>query len=166
MAITKAKKEEILAKLTDIAKNNPAITFVNFHKLTVADATSIRREFRGKGIGYFVAKKTLIRKALAEAQIKGDLPELSGEVGVAYSTDLTAPAREVYVFQKKLDNAFSILGGVFDGKFVNKAEMTEIAAIPSLQTLYGMFANVINSPIQRFAVALNEIAKSKEQVNS
>ncbi len=54
-----------------------------------------------------------------------------------------------------------ILGGVFDGVYKSKEEMTEIASIPSLQTLRGMFVNVINSPIQGLAVSLNQIAEKK-----
>ena len=39
--------------------------------------------------------------------------------------------------------------------------MTEIASIPALPVLRGMFVNVINSPIQGLAVALNQIAEKK-----
>ena len=37
----------------------------------------------------------------------------------------------------------------------------EIATIPSLQTLRGMFVNVINSPIAGLAVALKAIADKR-----
>ena len=162
MAITKAKKKEIYATLTDVVSKNPSLVFLNFHKLTVANATEVRRTLKANGIGYFVAKKSLIRKALQDAKVAGEMPALDGEVAVAYSTDLTGPARETYSFQKKLDGSFTILGGVFEGKFMNKAEMLSIATIPSQKTLYAMFVNVINSPIQGFVMALDQIAKKKE----
>ena len=60
--------------------------------------------------------------------------------------------------RKKLDGKVSIIGGIFDGEYKSQAEMLSIASIPSLQVLRGMFVNVINSPIQRFAIALNAIA--------
>jgi ribosomal protein L10 len=37
-----------------------------------------------------------------------------------------------------------------------------IATIPPLQTLRGMFVNLINSPIQRFAVVVNAIAEKQQ----
>ena len=40
--------------------------------------------------------------------------------------------------------------------------MISIASIPTLQVLYGQFVNLINSPIQGFAMVLSEIAKQKE----
>ena len=89
------------------------------------------------------------------------MPVLDGEVGIAYGTDLIAPAREIYAFQKKFKQGVSIVGGVFEGKFMTKAEMEGIALIPPLDTLRGMFLNVINSPIQGFVVALDHIAKKK-----
>jgi ribosomal protein L10 len=62
--------------------------------------------------------------------------------------------------ERRIDN-IAILGGVFDGKFQTQAEMLSIATIPPLQDLRGMFANIINSPLARFAVVLNEYAKTK-----
>ena len=44
---------------------------------------------------------------------------------------------------------------------MSKEEMTVIASIPPVQTLYGMFVNVINSPIQGLVVALDQIGKKK-----
>jgi len=145
MAINKEKKKDILSKLKDILENAKSVTFVNFHGISVDDINKMRGELKGEGVGYYVAKKTLARKALDEAKIEGDLPELEGELALAWSEeDETASARKVYDFQKKLKEGFSILGGIFEGGFKSKEEMTEIAVIPSIDVLRGMFANVIN----------------------
>jgi ribosomal protein L10 len=89
------------------------------------------------------------------------MPNLDGEIAVAYSTDAIAPAQNIKEFAEKFKNSVSIVGGVFQGVYKNQAEMTEIASIPPLQTLRGMFANVINSPIQGLVVALDAIASKK-----
>jgi len=161
MAIKKTKKKEILEKVTDVAKKAKSVVFVNFKGLTVGDATAVRKQLREAGVKYTVAKKTLTKKAFAGEKFKGDMPELAGELALAYGEDLVAPAREIYSFEKKLEGKVSIMGGVFEGKFMNKAEMTTIASIPSRETLYAQFLNIIHSPIQRFAIALGEIAKIK-----
>ena len=160
MAITKDKKKSILEKLDGI-KNSESIVFVNFKGLPVFETTTIRRELAKGAVSYFVAKKTLVKKAFAEAGIEGDMPKLDGELAVVYGNDATGPAREIFAFQKKFDGKVSILGGVFEHKFVDKSQMEEIAKIPSMHVLRGMFVNVINSPIQGFAMALNAIAEKK-----
>ena len=161
MAITKEKKEAIIAKLKDGLSSAQSAVFVKFHGLSVGDTTAMRKELRDNDVVYTVAKKTLIGRALDEAALKGDKPELEGEVALAYGDDLLAPAREVYAFQKKHKDSVTILGGVFEGTYKSKEEMTDIAAIPAPEVLRGQFVNIINSPIQSFVIALNQIAETK-----
>jgi large subunit ribosomal protein L10 len=160
MAITKAKKTDILAKLEGIKNESDSIVFVSFKGVTVKDTTAMRRMLREAGVGYFVAKKTLMKRAF-DGAYTGEMPELEGEIAVAYSTDALAPAQKVKEFASKFKDNLAIVGGVFQGVYKNKAEMTEIASIPPLQTLRGMFAQLINSPRQRFAVVLDKVAETK-----
>lgn len=162
MAINKEKKVEILSKLKKIVKDSASVVFINFHSLPVAESTAIRRALREKGVGYTVAKKTLTKKAFSEAGLGGEMPDLPGELGIVYGADPIEGARGVYEFQKKLDKKIQILGGVFEGKFMNQSEMLTISQIPGLQTLHAQFVNLINSPIQGFVMALNEIAKKNQ----
>ena len=162
MAVTREIKEKVLEKASKIFNEGEAVVFVHFSGLNGAEVKEMRSEMKKDGVGYTVAKKTLIKKAADESSLKGDLPELDGEIALAYSfNDMTAPARMVKEFAGKTGGKVEIVGGVFEGEFKNKAEMTEIANIPSLDTLRGMFVNIINSPIQRAAIVLNEIAKTK-----
>ena len=161
MAISKQKKEEIVDKLTGAFKSAKALVFVNFKNLSVGNTTEMRRGLKDEGVSYTVAKKTLTRRALGDQKFEGEMPELSGELAIAWSEDLTAPARGVWNFGKKFPGTLKILGGVFEGKYMSSTEMEEIALIPGLDVLRGKFVNIINSPLQRCAIALNEIAKSR-----
>lgn len=161
MATSKEKKKVISEKLQKILKDSKSIVFVNFKGLSVGDSSLMRRELKSKEIGYTVAKKTLINRVLDAEKPQGEKPGLDGEVALAFGADLITPAREIYNFQKKLDEKVSIIGGVFQGEYKSKEAMLTIASIPPLEVLRGMFVNIINSPIQRFAVVLGEIAKSK-----
>ncbi len=141
-------------------KNSASLVFVNFHGLKVSDETKLRRELRGKEVNYKVGRKTLLARAL-KGKAEGEIPELAGEVAIAYSNDSIASAREIHNFQKAHKGLLNIIGGIFEGKFLNGEKMMEIAMIPSREVLYAQFVNLINSPIQRFAVVLDAIAKSK-----
>jgi large subunit ribosomal protein L10 len=160
MAITKAKKQDILAKLDELKGSSESIVFVHFNKLSGTNVTAMRAALREAGVGYFVAKKTLLARALGDA-FEGTMPELAGEIAVAYSTDAIAPAQNIKTFAEKYKDNVTIVGGVFQGVFKNQAEMTEIASIPALPVLRGMFVNVINSPIQGMVIALNAYAEKK-----
>jgi len=163
MAISKDKKREIVAKLTDAFKEASSIAFVSFTKFTVKDASRLRTELGKAGVRYYVAKKTLIRRALETRGYTGAIPELPGEVAVVWtaSEETTAPARGVYEFGKKLKGALSLIGGVFEDAFLDAEGVTAIATIPPMIVLRGMFVNVINSPIQGFVTALDKIREKK-----
>jgi large subunit ribosomal protein L10 len=160
VAITKAKKEVILAKLGTVKDTADSIVFVHYKGLNLTNTTAMRKELRDKGVGLFVAKKTLMARAF-DGAFTGIMPTLDGEIAVAYSTDAMAPAQEMKEFSTKFKDKISIVGGVFQGAYKNQSEMIEIASIPSLQVLRGMFVNVLNSPIQGLVVSLNAIADKK-----
>lgn len=160
MAISRKQKEEMFEKVKGIVADNETVAFVNFHGLGVSDTTEMRKLLKESGVGYTVVKKTIAKRALEEAGVPGEVPELEGELALAYGEE-TAPAREVFNFGKKHEGTLSILGGIFEGKIIAQDAMVEIATIPSLDVLRGMFVNLINSPIQRFAIALDQIAQQK-----
>jgi large subunit ribosomal protein L10 len=162
MAKTKEQKKEITAKLESAMKAATTV-FVHFSKVTVAEESAMRRELRKEGVGYTVAKKTLIRRALDTlGHSSGEFP-LEGEIAIAYggAEDTTAPARMLNDFVKKLTDKLVIVGGIFEGKLIGAEAMREIATIPGVQTLRGMFAQLLNSPRQRFAVVLSKVAETK-----
>jgi len=159
--ITKEKKKELVEKIAKALKGSKSVVFANFQHLIVADDMAMRKALRKEGVGYLVVRKTLAKIALKDAGISGTMPEFVAELAMIYGDDLTAPAREFYAFQKKYKDNVKIVGGIFEGKYMTVEEMTAIAMIPSQKTLYAQFVNLINSPIQRFAVVLNQIAISK-----
>ncbi|PCI30553.1 50S ribosomal protein L10 [Candidatus Kaiserbacteria bacterium] len=163
MAKTKEQKKEILERLQDAFTTSLSTVFVHFNGLSVGEETALRGALRSDEVSYFVAKKTLMGVALDEIKTEGDRPELEGEIAIAYGkSDPTAPARGVHAFVKKYEDKLSIVGGIFEGRYMDAAEMNEIATIPPMDTLRGMFANVINSPIQGLVVALSAVAEKKE----
>ena len=165
MAISKTKKQDIVAKVADIVRSSKSVVFVNFHKVSVTEATTIRKQLRSHGVGLYVAKKTLTKRALGDSAVTGVLPELQGEMALVYSEDMLAPSREIFAFQKSLAGRISILGGIFENTFQNKTEMETIASIPSQKTLYAQIVNLINSPIQGLVLGLNAIAEKRESAN-
>jgi large subunit ribosomal protein L10 len=100
-------------------------------------------------------------KRAFDGAYEGTMPTLDGEIAVAYSADAITPAQKIKEFTAKYKDNLAIAGGIFQGVYKDAAEMTEIASIPALPVLRGMFLNVINSPIQGLVLGLNAIAEKK-----
>jgi len=166
MSKTKEQKSEIISKLEKAFKNASSTVLVHFTKVNVAEESAMRRGLRADGISYTVAKKSLIRRALDTAGFTHKDVVLDGQVAMVYDasteSDPTAVARRVLEFVKKLGaERLAILGGTFEGRFVGQNELREIATIPSLHALRGMFVNVISSPMRGLVVALSAVAEKK-----
>ena len=162
MAITKQKKVEVVEKIADAIKDAVSVVFVHFKGMTVSETDAMRTSLRKGGVGYYVAKKTLIKRALTIGGYEGTIPDMPGEIAIAWSKDdATAPARDIYEIGKKHKDALTIVGGIWENVFADAFAMNAIATIPPVPVLRGMFVNVINSPIQGLVIALDQIRQKQ-----
>lgn len=162
MAITKAKKGEILARLEKGLKSAETLVFVNFHGLPVGDTTAFRKKLRETGVNYYVAKKTLVKRVLEGMGLKGTQPPLDGELGLAWSGDPVASAKGVHEFAKLYKEKIALLGGIYQGAYMSKEEITGLAMIPSREVLLGQFVGMLNESIAKVVRVIDMKAKAGE----
>ena len=161
MALLRAKKAELIESYTDALKGAKSAVYVKFKGLSVADTSTLRSTLFGEKTHYTVVKKTLWKRATDAVGIKGEAPVTGEELAVVYGEDLLIPARLSYEFSKAHKESFAILGGIFDGSFKNQSEMLSIATIPPREVLLSQLAYLLKSPMQRIAIAVSEVAKTK-----
>lgn len=161
MAISRTKKEAVVEKLKSIFSDAQTIVFVQFDTVTAEEANDLRSACADEGVGYVVAKKTLMKRAFADSLLEGDFPAMEGEIALAYGADILAPARVIGEWGKKTEGRVRIVGGVFERALVEQDQMQVIADIPPVETLYAQFLVVIRSPIQGLASVLSQIAGGK-----
>ncbi len=164
MALTRPEKKEILDELEDTLAKEETITFVRFDQINVDRIEELRTQLREEGVTFQVVKKTLLGLTLDDMDVEGERPELPGKIAIVYGGDVTASARGVYQFDTDAETGetLEIVGGIFEGAYKDQSAMSEIAQIPGADELRGMFVNAISSPVNGFAVTLNERAKKLE----
>jgi large subunit ribosomal protein L10 len=150
MAITKQKKSEITEKLSLGLSSATGAAFVSARGITANEMNVLRRELREKGVKYTVAKKSLMKRAFAERGITGTLPELPGEVAIAWSADPIAASKGVYEFAKSNKERMQLVGGIYEGAFMSKEEIMQLALVPSYKELQGKFAGVLSAVVTKF----------------
>lgn len=159
MAITLAKKKELVTGLTKNVKDSVSTVIVGFDKLKISDVTPLRKNLREKGVKVTVSKKTLMKRAFNDAGIQGELPEMGGQVALAFGSDPVMPAKAVAEAQKKYKDMVYILGGILEGKFLSKSEMVALSKIPGREVLLSQLLNVMNAPVQGFVGTLNAVVR-------
>ncbi len=161
MALTRTKKAELIASYVDALKGAKSAVYVKFKGLSVADTSTLRSQLFNENTHYTVVKKSLWNRAIDQVGITGDTPNIGEELAVVYGEDLLTPARLSYEFSKQHKESFAILGGIFDGVFKDAQGMLSIATIPPRDVLLSQLAYLLKSPMQRIAIAVSEVAKTK-----
>ena len=89
-----------------------------------------------------------------------DATMFEGTTAVAYSTDEVAPAKIFCDHQNKLKK-MAVKFGVVNGQIMDKAQVEELAKIPSKEVLIAMLLGTLNAPVSALARALNAIAEKQ-----
>ena len=159
MPITKSKKEEVVSSLKDKIGRSKSLVLARFHGLSVAKVSDLRRKFRAQDGDYTVAKKSLLKIALRDSgrELTG---ELDGEIGVAagYGDEL-AVFKIASDFAKKEKEAFQIVGGFFEGKFVDAQAARSIGLIPSREALIAQVMQVMQGNVRKFMNIVDQLSK-------
>ncbi len=156
------QKQKYVADLSEKLKKAAGGVLVDYKGISVEDDTKLRKELRESNVEYFVVKNTLLRRAAEDAGIEGLEPALSGTTAIALSEEdiITAP-KLLHKKEEDSKGGFSIKLGFVDGKVISKEEVEVYAKLPSKETLLSQLVFMLQSPMQRLAIAISEIEKKQ-----
>ena len=158
------QKQAYVADLAEKLKAAAGGVLVDYKGISVEDDTKLRKELRENGVEYFVVKNTLLKRAAEIAGIEGLEPALSGTTAIALHTeDIIVAPKLLNKKAEASDGNFAIKLGFVDGQVISKEEVEKYAKLPSKETLLSQLVFMLQSPIQRVAIAINEIAKKNEE---
>ena len=157
----KAIVEEIKAKI----QASKSIVLADYNKLTVLEVTELRRKFKAANCEYKVYKNTLVRRAFNELGITDFDADLNGTTATVFCADETSGAA---VFAKETKANPALVEKIVpkcayvDSKYLDKAGVKELSAIPSKETLIAKMLGCFQSSLSKFVGVLDQIAKAKE----
>ena len=154
-------KKELVEHIKTELKDAKSIIFVDYRGITVAEDTAMRKEFRENGVTYKVFKNRLLVRALNDMGLTDYDPKMfEGTTAVAFSKDEVAPARIFCKYSNELKK-MAVKFGIVNGQIMDKAQVEELAKIPSKEVLIAMLLGTLNAPVSALARALNAIAEKQ-----
>ena len=169
MALSRDKKNQLVAELSEALKNAKMTAFAEYKGLTVADLQELRKNAREAGVSIKVVKNRLVRVAMQEVENlkESDTSALKGQLVYAISTeDEIAAAQVLGKFAKnhpdlKLVGAFADNGDVMDTETV-----TTLSELPSKDQLIGQIVETLLSPVHAITGGLtNEDLEFRKATN-
>ena len=169
MALSRDKKNQLVAELSEALKDAKMTAFAEYKGLTVADLQELRKDAREAGVSIKVVKNRLVRVAMQEVENlkESDTSALKGQLVYAISTeDEIAAAQVLGKFAKnhpdlKLVGAFADNGDVMDTETV-----TTLSELPSKDQLIGQIVETLLSPVHAITGGLtNEDLEFRKATN-
>lgn len=157
------QKEVLVSELKQRMEESSLVVVTRQSGLSVAEATSLRREMRAAGASYKVYKNTLAEIAIKGTEAESLSEYLSGPTALAFSVDPIAAAKAAVSFSKK-NNKLQVLGAIMNGKFLKAADVQTLATMPSLDELRGKLVGLIQAPATKIARLLKEPASCVTRV--
>jgi len=159
MAVTRADKEAELQQLEAAFRGSDSAILVDYKGMNVPQVTELRRQLRTAKAKYKVVKNTIARRALKGTSFAVLEKYFEGTTAVAYtSTDPVALAKTLTTFGKTAPT-LKIKAAVVQGRAVQPAEVTELAALPGKPQMYARLLGTMNGPMVQLVTVLSAVPR-------
>lgn len=158
MAITRDKKQALVAEMSDALEGAKAVAFARYAGISVAELQELRKNAREIGVNIRVVKNRLVRVSMTESAVfkNADTSALEGQLLYAFSSeDEVAPSKVLHDFAKT-HPAFELAGGFSgEGLAQSAADVTSLAGLPSKNQLIAEVVAQLLSPVHDTTNALS-----------
>lgn len=159
MAISKQRKEEVLAQYNDWVKRSEAVILVEYTGANMKSLDNLRSKIRDAGGEFHVVKNTLARRVFADngMDIPGDLLEKSTAISFAFSDP--ASTAKALTDATKGNEFVKVKGGFMAGKALNPAQVKALSDLPPLPVMRATLLGVLQAPAGKLVRTLAEPAR-------
>jgi large subunit ribosomal protein L10 len=155
MSVSKAEKTAELEQLAAAFTGSDSAILIDYKGINVPQVTELRRQLRGAKATYKVVKNTLARRALKGTRFESLEKHFEGTTAIAYTTtDPVALAKTLTGFVKTAP-MLKIKAAVVQGRAIQPAEVTDLAALPGKPELYAKLLFVLQAPMVQIVSVLN-----------
>jgi len=157
----RAPKIQAVEELTTLFKDGDGIVLMNNNGLSLAQVTTFRQSLRENKVAVKVAKNTLLKRALKEADIDPAIVEdkLVGPTMIAVGLeDPISPAKCVMKYLKDNEEArLEVKGGILksESEALDVKRVEALSKLPGREEMIGMLLGSLNAPAQNMAYAMN-----------
>ncbi len=158
---TRAKKESIVAELSEDFKKSQAIVVCEYKGIKCQELEEVRHLALENGVNVRVIKNTLAKLAMNNAGI--DEMELVGTNIYVWGEDQINTCKVADKASEKFKEKFVMKSGALEGKAVDLATINAMAKLPSRDELIGMLLSVWTAPARNFVTGLDNLREKLEK---
>ena len=159
MAISKQRKEEVLAQYSDWVKKSQAVILVEYTGVRMKDLNAIRAKVREAGGEFHVLKNTLARRAFAASGMELPADYLIKSTAVSFAFTDPASTAKALADATKGSEFVKVKGGFMGGQVLNALQVKALAEIPPLPVVRAQLLGVLQAPAGKLVRTIAEPAR-------
>lgn len=163
MAITKTKKQQMVADYVERASAAQAIIIADYRGLSVAQLTELRGKLREDNGTFQIVKNTLFKLALEQAGIPIPEEYLRGPVAVGYC-DEVPPVAKTLTDMAKDSHKLEIRGAILGTRFLDAKGVEDLASLPPREVLLAQLLGAVQGPMASLVSTINAPMRELVQV--
>lgn len=154
MAISKARKEELVAQYKDLIEQSRAIFLAEYSGMSVKQMEALRKEVRNANGVFYVTKNTLLETALRQAERPVPEAFLTGSTAAGFAIEEVPSLAKALVDYAEKEDTLSIKGGILGNDLLSFEQVEALAKLPTLDQLRAQLIGLIHAPAQGVVSAL------------
>ena len=160
MALTKAKKQEVVQEVADLLGQSKMTVVAKYQGTTVKAMQQLRRDARGNGTKVKVVKNRLVIQALKANDTFKDVEtdSLEGMLLYAFNGEDEVAAAQVLKNFAKANPSIEFVGAISaEGEFLGAEQVKALADLPGKNQLLAGIVNLLQSPVRGVTGSLNNL---------
>ncbi len=151
MAISKARKDELVAQYVELINSSNAILMAEYTGLSVSDMEALREKVREADGAFYVTKNRLLRVAMEQTDTPVPEELLTGQMAAGFAMSDAPPLAKALVDYAKKEEKLVIKGVVFDGDVLTVDGVKALASLPTLPEVQSQLVGIISAPARNLA---------------
>jgi large subunit ribosomal protein L10 len=156
LAITKERKNELVAQYSEWVSRSKALVFTQYVGLTMKDIDNLRVKVRDNGGEFHIIKNTLAKLAFEQAGYAVPEGQLEGSTAIVFAyTDAPAIAKAVMEFARTSE-FLKVKGGFLEKQHLMPEGVKALAELPPLPVVRAQLLGTLLAPASKLVRTLAE----------
>jgi len=144
-------------RIKSTLKVSNALFIIKYSGLSSPSMSTLRKNLTGAKATLFVAKNSVVRRALKESGLDALIPTVEGPCGLVFAKDEPVDVSKILFNFSKENKNLKLDGGFLQDKILEGKDIETLAKLPSQHTLRAQVVIALNSPISGLVITLNQV---------
>ncbi|MDD5108895.1 MAG: 50S ribosomal protein L10 [Candidatus Omnitrophica bacterium] len=152
-------KEASESRIKESFKLSKGLIIIKYSGVSSPDMSTLRKTLKVSGSELFVVKNSIAKRAMKELGLEDLLKSIESPCGMIFFKDEPVDVSKILCAFRKDHEKLVLEGGLLQEKLLTLKDIEVMSTLPSKDVLRAKVVVVLNGPILKLAIVLNQTIK-------